>query len=460
MKTPLTVTSVHQPKAIENSVAVNSVNIIREVLSAAGYDDHWTITFTRQSTKRSEIKFQYSRKSTANSLLIRTKPGNNSTCWDALLTVPKKYGIDEVIGTLKRIHPRKLTLGPSPKLTHEAAQMPFDPLPPPSLETILGIHAVIPKPPRIKEHPTKEDVKSALDDVDQEVQKRLVEAERQAKLEAETKQTLTLPKESNWVQPTPEGTLSDIPLVHKDIGNEPVILDHALVAVASRMDANRRFVTIPDAVGTLISQLRLDFFVTQQDGYKSPTRTATVILMGLVNKGLLQKDGRYEFTALGLRRLQKLSEVNQEIFSRLNINWLMDLPMAPVIKMPILPPVQMPTPVPAPAVAMASVKENQTRLKPLSEEIDRLMSQISDYETIEADCISSLQTVDDALKGLGATVATLRAELEAQIARMNTYEQQKVNLALDLNEAQKIKASYAMQLEKIKAEIRTILGAA
>lgn len=460
MKTPLTVTSVHQPKAIDNSVAVNSVNIIREVLSAAGYDDHWTITFTRQSTKRSEIKFQYSRKSTANSLLIRTKPGNNSTCWDALLTVPKKYGIDEVIGTLKRIHPRKLTLGPSLKLTHESAKMPFEPIPPPSIESILGIHAVIPKEPRIKERPTKEDVKSALDDVDQEVQKRLAEAERQAKLEA--KQTLALHTESNWVQSTPEGTLLDIPIVRKDIGNEPVVLDHALVAVASRMEANRRFVTIPDAVGTLISQLRLDFFVTQQDNYKSPTRTAAVILKGLVNKGLLQKDGRYEFTVLGLRRLQKLSEVDQEIFSRLNINWMMDLSMPPATKMPILPPVPMPTTVatPAPSVAMASVRENQTRLKPLSEEIDRIMSQISDYETIEADCVSSLQTVEDALKGLGATVATLRAELESQIARMNTYEQQKVNLALDLNEAQKIKASYASQLEKVKSEIRTILGAA
>jgi hypothetical protein len=128
---PLKVSIVRRPPikggGLGNEIAIEKgAGIVREVLENLKYDGTWTLAFTRQTKKRYNIKFQVSRRYESRGIMIRTKPFDNSTCWESILTPPEKYDPKEVMSTLERVHVTKLT---AKQLTPVDIEKVFSPKP-------------------------------------------------------------------------------------------------------------------------------------------------------------------------------------------------------------------------------------------------------------------------------------------------------------------------------------------
>ena len=87
-----------------------TVEIIHKVLENLGYKGLWSVAFIKQTTKKSNIKFQLIRHE-GHSVKVRTKPSDNSSVWELLITPPRfpVYDTKEVSERFKDIHPTRLT---------------------------------------------------------------------------------------------------------------------------------------------------------------------------------------------------------------------------------------------------------------------------------------------------------------------------------------------------------------
>ena len=93
-----------------NKVIKPTISLIREVLSLLGYyNGVWGLTFIEQAKNRSDKKW-WPLRCGPNSIIVRTKPGNNETCWEIALIPPKGNDLNKIFDQFKQIDSQKIKL--------------------------------------------------------------------------------------------------------------------------------------------------------------------------------------------------------------------------------------------------------------------------------------------------------------------------------------------------------------
>jgi hypothetical protein len=86
----------------EEKVANQTAFFIREILKNLNYKGVWSIVLVRKTKKRSDTKFTVLRRQ-GTSILVRTKPGDNGTCWETLINPPRGYSLDLIFNDLRQV---------------------------------------------------------------------------------------------------------------------------------------------------------------------------------------------------------------------------------------------------------------------------------------------------------------------------------------------------------------------
>jgi hypothetical protein len=83
--------------------------LLQDLLLDLDYDGVWKLKFSMQLRQKNAKKFKVVRQE-GKSIRIRTKPGNNESCWESILTPPTDLLTQDVVATLQKVHPTKLSV--------------------------------------------------------------------------------------------------------------------------------------------------------------------------------------------------------------------------------------------------------------------------------------------------------------------------------------------------------------
>jgi hypothetical protein len=101
---------------LPSRIGQTTVNLTRylleDMLLELDYDGNWKLKFAMQLRQKNAKKFKVVRQE-GRAIRIRTKPGNNESCWESILTPPENLLTQDVVETLKKVHPTKLNI-PAP----------------------------------------------------------------------------------------------------------------------------------------------------------------------------------------------------------------------------------------------------------------------------------------------------------------------------------------------------------
>jgi len=102
---------------LPSRIGQTTVNLTRylleDLLLDLDYDGTWKLKFSMQLRQKNAKKFKVVRQE-GRSIRIRTKPGNNESCWESILTPPQEVLTQDVVETLQKVHPTKLCI-PAPR---------------------------------------------------------------------------------------------------------------------------------------------------------------------------------------------------------------------------------------------------------------------------------------------------------------------------------------------------------
>lgn len=522
---PLKVSITNRPPlkqgGIGNDIAIEKgAAIVKDVLEHCKYDGTWTLAFVRQTKKRFNIKFQVSRREGPKSLLIRTKPFDNGSCWESILTPPEKYSITEVTSQLEKVHPTRLVIKQltnsdisnlfAPKLPPILPSEKFNPDPRRTLkDVILSFTQSYPKGFKIedlvrefrkvgmKPHEEKEVAQSARTVLNSLVvagvltrdaenrfgkptkdfpapvhqlpttvlEKIKVEKAELDEVEREIQSRLKKqdePKVEKVVEKKDEETVD---LILKHDCEVPLHTNHNAVSLAlvalyiSIGEDKHRAIYTNEATNILISKLNLDDFVENQDHYSKADKAASSLLKGLVAYGYIVRE---HYNSKGDHKYTKNYNLTTKGIDAA-CAWSKSTPR--IERPPVMPPVT-PSVIPVPIVPVtepttvtaAVVEQNMGNLQPLVKELERFKSSIVTYDELEKQIQLDLNTTQDAISGLESRIKDLSEQLKLLNERMDTYKAQEQQLRNDFSDAGLHKEDEKRRMDDTKRQIQTILG--
>jgi hypothetical protein len=327
--------SLHVAKAPETAVKIvrDSVAILETVLNNLSCDGIWTLSFIKQCTKRVNIKFQLVRKEDSygsQALRIRTKPGDNGTCWESLLFPPSNYSIDSIGEALKMVHPYRLQ-------------------PLAKINTIEKLKIV----------------KEELDEVEAEVERRKSQPEVQKP------------------EPEPIKVISSLELAHDSdgIGTDPIALNKGLLAL-EELFGIQKVLSRHVVMTAITTKLNLENFCKNHFKYDNVIRCASLIVKGLCDNEFINRIGKYEATKF------EITDVGSEWLSRLKIDGPNVVPVEETEEEEVE--VEVVNPPPPNEFSLSNIK----LATPLVYEHDKLLNSIKEYESWIADTEEELGEQD------------------------------------------------------------------
>jgi hypothetical protein len=345
---------------------VNStVSLVEKTLKNLGYDGIWILNFVSHSKKRVDIKFQLVRKD-GPSVRIRTKPGDNGSCWECYLSPPTSLKIDDVFNSLKLINPKTLKV----QRVNQALQ------------------EVEKEVEKRKEQVTEGDVLKCLTSTPQTTQEIIENLYKQgvhntsdlASILVTLYDRIAIEKDENnkWYKPEKSLVLDAASV---DVNLNQCIYAKMKALTALSHIARQTQMETSLAIKTLIKKMRLETFAREHPKYSDPTKVAASIIRGLVEGEILERvrGKKLAITEFGFKRLQELGNNGWDIG--------LDCDMAISSKpLPKEPPEKIPAPKPQPPVTsdptIDLIDRNKDQLAPLVAEHDKKAKSIESYQEL------------------------------------------------------------------------------
>lgn len=462
-------------------VADETCKLVSDILTKLGYGGRgkFTLGLKRQVCRKTEVVFQVVQKKD-RSILCRTKPGDNGTCWEVFLNPPQGLLVDQVYNDLRMVKPNG-EIGRIPGLSQRISQLtkPFDPHEKRRMDSTLESPPELPpapqpvaeKPPVVLQKPVPAPV------VEQKpVVKPPVVEQKPAVKPAEQNPSPKVTVEPTMENATEKPILSlpkpplAIPAHIRAVKDDPVALDHGLIALAFVIDDTANgHVLRGTATQVLIQELDLSSFVKKNGRYQSPIKVATSIIRGLCDRGLVSrwyypirknlqrttaKKGGYPttkgltFTPSGRARVEMLREkLPADLQARLYKPTLVEIHnyyhrydhmqteeniVSPVLSSPVPAP-----PAPTKDKAPSSALEQLEKMQPL-------LAQLTERKKAVEECDALLNTCNER----ELAFATTTEQLERKFGEVQReYERLK-------NEIESVKT----EIQKVKDEKQTVLA--
>lgn len=405
-------------------VVRETLEVIQTVLENLGFKGIWTVSINKQSTKRGNIKFQVVRQEDRFSIRVRTKPGDNGTCWESILIPPSNYDATNVFKDLKMVHPQKLTIA-LPEVNDEKPSIP-------SPVTTIFTPPISVDPPLSPAERARQQ-QAALDEVDAEIQSRL--------------SGISTPQEpKNLLErlpdhvPEPEFGEKDLFLdpdsVTSGLHNSSYVEGRASIVVGDLFKANP-IVKRAEATQSLITRLGLHDFVKSHFAFNDPVRCAALILKKLCDEHYLER-----IPANGHNtKAFKLTDIGKEIYDSNRSLWFTNRELFE----PNLQDeeedeeedegVDQEQPLPS---------LNLSALAPVLAEHDKAQNSVAEYNQWLAQCAIDLEAKNKEVDDLDAKMAPLilrraeavkeRDDLKKQLAEMEAARKEEEQKVVSLRE--------------------------
>lgn len=316
--------------------------MVGRVLAALDYRGEWSISFIRHIRKRSNEKFRVLRYH-QNGVLVRTKPGDNGSCWEVVISPPHPYKVHDVFKKMQgfnynkmrpsahliEVNPKEATVdliaagrGPIP-----LAEAPEKIVPPPVEQPEKKETPVIETPQKITP-PIVEQPANSLERTATEFLLNILSKGPMFKKDIENLgnqagfaiKTLESAKVQigamhrrqgfgpgsmfEWYLPTNTGDEMPIKLDNPEpafdkgftlkidssavdsLCNDGAVLNHGLMALAIKANSDGSIFR-QVAVAALVDYLELKSFIVEHPVYNDPIKAATIILKGLKKHGFI-----------------------------------------------------------------------------------------------------------------------------------------------------------------------------
>lgn len=471
-------------------VAEDTCKLMSDILTKLGYGGRgkFTLGLKRQVCRKTEVVFQVVQKKD-RSILCRTKPGDNGTCWEVFLNPPQGLLVDQVYNDLRMVKPNG-EIGRIPGLSQRIAQLtkPFDPHEKRRMESTLESPpepAPAPQPPAPVVEQKPAPVVAPAPVVVAQPPAPIVEQKPAVVKSPTVEQTPKATVEPTMENATEKPILSlpkpplAIPAHIRAVKDDPVALDHGLIALAFVIDDTANgHVLRGTATQVLIQELDLANFVKKNGRYASPIKVATSIIRGLCDRGLVSrwyypirknlqrttaKKGGYPttkgltFTPSGRARVEMLREkLPADLQARLYKPTLVEIHSYyhrydhmqteeenPVTVSPVLS-----SPVPAPP---APHKDKPSSALDQLEKMQPLLAQLTERKKAVEECDALLSTCNER----ELAFATATEQLERKFGEVQReYEKLKAEIEGVKTEIQKVKDEKQTVLA-LKAEEET-----
>ncbi len=88
-----------------------TLTLFRQVLDLLGYrQGTWGVTFVEQARNRSDRKWWPLRIGPNSSIIVKTKPAGNETCWELAIIPPKDRNIEQVYNNFLKIDGKQILI--------------------------------------------------------------------------------------------------------------------------------------------------------------------------------------------------------------------------------------------------------------------------------------------------------------------------------------------------------------
>ncbi|MCK9458563.1 MAG: hypothetical protein M0R80_02905 [Proteobacteria bacterium] len=263
-------------------------------------------------------------------------------------------------------------------------------------------------------------------------------------------------------------------LSHRDISaNAPV--HHSPVACLNTLAAfvavsgRNGYLSLELTLNALKFELGIDQFLRQQDYYTDGTKIISFLLKALCEERWLRREYRsvkdqrtkgFWLTCDGMEEFKKHPKLVQQLTAE-ESNKALAKPLSAIA---LAPDTSLPEPIhssePILAVPLSKVASEMSNLEPLAKQIDTVQESVNTYGEIIEQAQKDLQTTHDAMSGLQMRLDALKKDLNEAENRMQDYVVQETRLLSDVQEAQNSQQEELGRIEKIKDQMRSILGAA
>lgn len=107
---PTQISAQRIPNTLSEKKALNpTMEIVKTILDSLGYQGAWTLVGGQRIRKKSPERFRAVRL-THHGILVRCKPGDNSTSWEYTLVPPHGLNAEEILQKLSKVHPTSLQI--------------------------------------------------------------------------------------------------------------------------------------------------------------------------------------------------------------------------------------------------------------------------------------------------------------------------------------------------------------
>lgn len=107
---PTQISAQRIPNTLSEKKALNpTMEIVKTILDSLGYQGNWTLVGGQRIRKKSPERFRAVRL-THHGILVRCKPGDNSTSWEYTLVPPHGLNAEDILQKLSKVHPTSLQI--------------------------------------------------------------------------------------------------------------------------------------------------------------------------------------------------------------------------------------------------------------------------------------------------------------------------------------------------------------
>lgn len=470
------------PQAAER-VKTETVTLIEAVLSALQYDGKWLLRFVQKVKNRSDRKFQVVRRQ-GTGILIKTKPKDNGSCWELILSPPPGQVPQAVFENLRTVHPTRL-FDPPP---HSNAPMNplavperLGPLPPgvPPDMYVPGRFAHLLEDGKLKTPTSKKNPP------EEKISKREAKKRRRQRKQEERTKAIKEQQEKNKKELDQALYLSP-EKVETTLTKSQHALLCGLIALTIEADSKRR-IRRPQAMSVLVEKLNLIDFVSNSS-YRDPIKVAAAITRGLCESGWAdrwlankKKESSQDYTN-GFIITDRGLDLLRQVESRFGINTpigkllkeALDLSNKPIVlenNDEDTPEIQDPTDLfsdaseateddvvedevieeDIPSVALDVVMDRLGDLQPLIERHDRISQEIDKYN-------EEIQGCQGQIEKNNASIASLEEQIGKLEKEVGELRQKNVQLGKDLQGWEKAAQEEEGELARIKGDLKRIVG--
>ena len=437
----------HCPKKAKKT-AEETARMVQKILSQFNYVGKWKIVLVSQITKRSDFKFQVIARR-GQTIVCRTKPGDNGTCWETALWPPQGYILDQIYSDLRMVPPNgemekklavpKISVSPLILSTPVATSVKEETTPTAKEEKVEEKKVLPPPPPA--SHP-------ALPVPVFKKEVGIVQTEAPKSPPIQTGTSLAKPIIAPVkVEEEPVKFLSLAGVYVDTVGESSHVKNKGFFAVCFGIDPIDGSVSRQMAIQLLIQHLDLPAFVKTSQKYSDPVRSASMIIKGLVRDGLLSR-----WNAAARKEKRTRIKTKGYILTPVGRAKLEELKQGPIydhIKNSLFHPekVQFVSIVDIPDESDDETENNDIdieKIQPLFTEYNKINAAISEWDQLAAELESNRKPLEGKLADVERQLIEFDQEIKVIQARRQNFLQSQAAL---LQEDKKL----SKELEAIRA---------